>query len=366
MSEAVETLVDRVLEGKAPLNLRSAAARGAVPLARADLARLFVLLLKDEEEIIRQDAANSLQAMEPGAVREVLADRGCAPEVLNYFAKRALRDERMAELIVFHDRLPEQALDLLASKGSAKVIELVLTNQERLLSQPGLLDKLTVNPALRADQRGRILELLDRISKLIAARGEAEGGETESDTAEQAIAAEEAARILDVDVGELFAASEILGGEELEQAEDPVIRSTYAKIVTLNTAQKAILAMKGGREERMILIRDTNKVVSLSVLKNPRITENDVEQIAMMRNVSAEVLRSLGSKRNWIKSYSVVKTLVHNPKTPPGIGTNFVSRLQTRDLKNLSRDRNVPEIIRRMAKRIIDTRTIQRAKVSRR
>ena len=127
--------------------------------------------------------------------------------------------------------------------------------------------------------------------------------------------------------------------------------------MTLNVAQKAMLAMKGGREERLILIRDTNKVVALSVLKNPRLTELEVASIAGARNVSDEVLRTVGTNREWSKLYGVVSNLVRNPRTPPGVSTNFVSRLQTKDLKMLGQDKNVPEIIRKMAKNHYELRT---------
>ena len=148
-----------------------------------------------------------------------------------------------------------------------------------------------------------------------------------------------------------------MDAEEFAESPDLLIRSAYKKILTLNTAQKAILAMKGGREERIILVRDTNKVVSLSVLKNARITEGEIEAIAAMRNVSDEILRSIGVSREWSKLYIVTANLVRNPRTPPSISTNFVNRLNNKDLRVLAGDRNVPEIIRRMAKRIFDLRT---------
>jgi hypothetical protein len=354
---STEALLQRFLEGTAPPPLRQAAARGALPLPRGVLARLFVLLLEDEDETIRTDAQASLDGLGKEATREVLSDPSCAPEVLRYFARKVHRDETLADAVVFHAAAPGDALEWLAAKGSSPVIDLVLTNEERLLSSPVVLERLMMNPALRADQRGRLLELLDRASKAEPADAE-DGQEEDASSSEQEF--EEAARLLDVDVGELFAASEIMGGEEFETSDVPEVRSAYRKIVTLNAAQRAILAMKGGREERMILIRDTNKVVALSVLKNPRLPEGDVELISSMRNVTEDVLRGVGTNRDWTKNYSVVLNLVRNPRTPPGVSTNFISRLQNRDLKFLARDKNVPEIIRRMSKRTLDMRT-QRA-----
>ncbi len=346
-------LITRILEGRAALALRSAAARGALPLPRAALAQLWLHLRNDPEEAIRQDAAASLGGIGSDEVREILADPQCSAPLLAHFAAAACRDEKMAEAVVFHPALPDEALCTLAGQGNAVVVDLVLTNEERLLRTPGVLDRLMANPALRAHQRGRILDLLDRLSRQPMVP--AEGFEKAAEPAD----AEEAARLLEVDVGELFAASEILDGEEFEASEDPEIRNVYRKILTLNTAQKALLAIRGGREERTILVRDTNKVVALSVLRNPRLTESEVEGIATMRNVSDEVLRTIGTHREWVKAYATIRALVHNPRTPPGISTNFVSRLVNKDLKSLSTDKNVPEIIRRMARNTFLLRTQQ-------
>lgn len=359
MSETASTdrMVEAIVEGKAPLNVRAAAARGALPLPRGTLVGLYVALLEDSDEGVRAAAKTSLENLEPEQTYAALGEETCPPAALVYFAKQATRDERLAERIAFHDAAPRSALTVLAAGGNAAVIDLVLTNQQRLLRQPTVLESLMINPALRPDQRSRILELLERASKLAdeAREAGAEGAEPGSD---EGLA--EAAKLLDVDVGELLSVSEIQGAEEFEASEDPEIRSAFQHIVTLNAAQKAILAMKGGREERMILIRDTNKVVALAVLKNPRINENEVEAIAKMRNVSDEVLRRVGSTRDWIKSYSVIRSLINNPRTPQTVSTNFIPRLANRDLKDLACSREVPELIRRMAKKTHALRTQSR------
>jgi hypothetical protein len=345
----------RILSGGAPLPVRSAAARGALPLPRAVLTRLYLHLREDPDESIRSDAENSLLQLTPEVVLEVLSDPACDPVVLRHFAVAAARDERLAEKVAFHDNADAATLTVLASEGNASVLDLVLTNQQRLLSTPGLVDKISMNPALRGDQRGKLLDLIDRFFRGEAARAAEAAGQGAE--AAETIDAEQVAKLLDIDVGELFAASEIMDAEEFAQSENPVVRSAYKRILTLNTAQKAILAMKGGREERIILVRDTNKVVALSVLKNPRMTEGEVESIAAMRNVSDEILRNVGVNREWSKNYAVVANLVRNPRTPPSVSTNFVSRLNNKDLKTLGGDRNVPEIIRRMAKRTFELRT---------
>ena len=133
-------VVRRILEGQATRQVRAAAARGALPLPRAALVRLYLFLSGDEEQDIRVDAANSLEALEKPAVMELLADEDCAPEVLEHFATQAVKDEKVAELIAFHRGVPTGALAALAAKGNADVIELVLTNQETTARESGFVE----------------------------------------------------------------------------------------------------------------------------------------------------------------------------------------------------------------------------------
>jgi hypothetical protein len=353
-------IVEQILRGDAPRHIRSAAARGALPLPRTSLVRLYIALREDEDEEVRFNSRANLEGLDAKSICEVLEDTGCTSQMFAFFADRASRDPLIAEKMTFRREVPPAVLETLATRGTAAVIELVLTNQERLLEQPRLLDRLSINPALRADQRGKILELLDRATRSVSSdAGDAGADEPMSD------AAVEAAKLLQVDIGELFAASEIVDGDEFEQAEDPVVRDAYKKILTLTTAQKAILAMRGGREERMILVRDSNKLVSLAVLRNPRLNEDDIEHYARMRNVSAELLRGIGRNRDWLKSYTIAAALVSNPKTPPGVSTNLIGRLRNNELKRIVVNHDVPELIRRMAKRTISTRSQAGSKLRR-
>ena len=353
-----EEIVSRIQEGRAPKPLRAAAARGALPLPRPALIRLQILLLADADAGIAAAAKSELDRLEAEAIREVLGERGTPAAVLAFFARRAARDETLAERLAFHPAAPVEALGLLAATGSAAVVELVLTNEERLLAEPLLVERLMTNPALRTDQRARILELLERLTRTELRRRAEErrsadaGAETDSEPP-----IEELARMLEVDVGELLSASQIMGAEEFEESDDPLIRDAFRRILRLNTAQKAILAMRGGREERQILVRDSNRTVALGVLKNGRLTEPEVESMAKMRSIHAEVLREIGRAREWSRSANIVTSLVNNPHTPQDVAMNFVNRLSNHDLKVVTMNRDIPELIRRMAKRTLDTRT---------
>jgi hypothetical protein len=128
---------------------------------------------------------------------------------------------------------------------------------------------------------------------------------------------------------------------------DPVKRKTLMQEVALmNVVQRLTLALKGGRTERLLLIRDPNKLVQRCVLQSPRLTETEVEAFASMTNLSIEVLRTISLTRTFMKNYSVVKNLVNNPKTPLDVSLHLFPRLNATDLMKLTTNKNVPETLR--------------------
>ena len=127
-------------------------------------------------------------------------------------------------------------------------------------------------------------------------------------------------------------------------------QTTMQRIQAMSVAQRIALAMKGTREERAILIRDANKVVGVAVLSSPKLSDAEVETIAKMSSVSDEILRIISLTRGWMKNYPVVVALAKNPKTPIGIAMNLLPRLNEKDLRMLSTDRNVAEIVRTTAR----------------
>lgn len=132
--------------------------------------------------------------------------------------------------------------------------------------------------------------------------------------------------------------------------------ATIQKIAMMTVAQRMQLAMKGTREERAILVRDNNKIVAVAVLSSPKMTETEVESIAKMASLSDEILRMIANTRAWVKNYQVVLALTNNPKTPVAVSMNLLQRLNDRDMRMLSTNRNIPEILRITARKklIID------------
>jgi hypothetical protein len=143
------------------------------------------------------------------------------------------------------------------------------------------------------------------------------------------------------------AASEDDDTEPEEESSDPNVLSL------LPIKEKVKLAMKGTREQRAQLIRDPNRMVSSAVLSSPKLSEAEVEAFTKMGNVSEETLRTIGHNRSWVKNYGIVLGLTKNAKTPLAMSMQLMHRLNEKDLKMLSVDRNVPEALRIAARKAI-------------
>src|SRR4029453_238104 len=136
-----------------------------------------------------------------------------------------------------------------------------------------------------------------------------------------------------------------------EEQEDST--SVMQRLAAMNVPQRLKRATKGTREERAVLIRDPKKVIAVAGLASPKLTTTEVEAIARMANVSDEILRIIAMNRAWMKNYNVVWALAKNPKTPGPLALNLLPRVAEKELRTLSSDRNVPDILRITARKKI-------------
>ncbi len=126
-------------------------------------------------------------------------------------------------------------------------------------------------------------------------------------------------------------------------------------LASLPVIDKIKLGLRGTRDQRIVLVRDPNKVVAVAVMGSPKLNPTEVEIFARMTSVQEEVLRIIGTSRRWVKYYPIAAALVANAKTPLGIAMGLVKRLNERDLKVVARDRNVSDGIRAAARKFVAT-----------
>jgi len=126
------------------------------------------------------------------------------------------------------------------------------------------------------------------------------------------------------------------------------------RIMQMNVSEKIKLATKGNKEARGILIRDSNKLVSVAVIRSPRITDGEVLSQAQSKTCIDDVLRVIYSNREWLRKYAIKLALVKNPKVPQGVSMRLINTLHEHDVKSLAKDKNVPGSVQMLAKKQMD------------
>ena len=141
--------------------------------------------------------------------------------------------------------------------------------------------------------------------------------------------------------------------DEPAEAAPPPPRSLYGRILTMSIAEKLKLALRGNKDARAILIRDSSKLIRRFVMQNPRLSDAEVIAIARNRSSDDELLRVIVERREWMRNYQVRLALVTNPKTPLAVALRQLPTLGERDLRMLAKSRNVPQTVVAQARRLV-------------
>jgi len=390
--------VHAIINGTAPQAARLAAASGMLPLPQNDLLEVLVALAVSQDAEIAEAATQTLQ--DENADDLLLAAKAdeTAPTVLAYLATHRAPKREVHEALILNSKTPDQALATLASTTpDGSLLELIALNQQRLVRFPEIIESILGNAARTSEAERRARETkreffekergARQIAEELRARGKTAAAEffetAELSTPEGEMSFEDAwiiaqhIEVSDADIDDSWLPSEryeelvseslddiaanvqrVIEGERLDGGDVSTERiSLIRRVMYMNTRARMKLAVKGDREARGILIRDSNKIVSSAVINNPRITDHEVENIAAMRTVADEVLRLIALNRTWARSYSIIHNLARNPRTPIPTVINILPRIRTKDLKNLSLNRNVSEAVRRQALRLAGVRS---------
>ena len=122
----------------------------------------------------------------------------------------------------------------------------------------------------------------------------------------------------------------------------------------MSMAQKIKTALLGNATCRRLLIFDPNRLIQDCVLNNPRIALHEIEDFSKNTTVDAQVLRSIANNSNWMKSYKVKLSLVTNAKCPLDLSLKWLKFLQGRDIKNIAKSKNVPQVLQNAAKKLAE------------
>lgn len=341
---------------KAPPPLRAMGAKGLVPaVAPLDLVTLLYFLSFDADPALADTARRTAEGLPDKIWSVALRAEGMKPQVLDWLAERFAGRDAALELVLLNPSTADETVARLAPVVSQRLVEIVRQNELRLLRHDDIVRGLCLNPnALASTLDGACdfcvrngLTLLD-VPRLVEAHRRVHGVDPAAAPAEPV----ETAAALIAEYGDELArevAEDGAAGARPPEAEAKKLSITQ-RISKMSVSEKIKLATLGNKEARTLLLRDSNKLVSMAAATSPRITDGEIQSLANSRTVNADVLRYIYSNREFLRTYAIKISLVKNPKVPLPTALKMLYTLQEKDIKELARDRNVPQTIQAQAK----------------
>jgi hypothetical protein len=298
-----------VRSGHARPEQKLAVCGGSVPLSPADRVELLAVLAADSDLVISDRAQNALLTQPIENFLAACNRPDADARLFTYRADHLGSQPGVADALAKNVACSTACVARVAQHLTVEGIQALLDNLERFVSDPQLVIAVAGTSSGSNEQQ----ELLGDLQKGAVAQNEMQDAAADAEP-------------------------------------DPVKRETLMqRVAHMNVVQRLTLALKGGRTERLLLIRDPNKLVQRCVLQSPRLTDTEVEAFASMTNLTAEILRTISLTRIFMKSYAVVRNLVNNPKTPLDVSLHLMARLTATDLVKLTNNKNVPETLRSAA-----------------
>jgi len=308
-------------------------ARGLFPLPPQELVPIQLALTRQDDQDLAAAARASLENLDPKIAADVVANSDDT-RLMGFFGE-SMEHPVVVESILRNRRVSAEVLASMAPKLSPELQEILLLRQDVIVEEPSILERLEENLQLSSFSQRRIDEFREHLVR--------------SEPIAEPVAEDEPEDV-EVEVTDEDVETAIAAAKEVPPAgeQDEVTGLSEAQIRSLPVPVRMKLARGAPRSLRAILVKDKSSMVAVAVLQGNAVTESEIELIASNRSVSEEVLAMIGTNRK----YAIIHALIKNPRTSVGMAVRMTSRLSTRDLRNLSRDRNVSEAVRNTAARL--------------
>ena len=361
--DAVPENLKKFIDPSLDRDTRLMAAQGLVPIPPEEMALVLFYLTSDDDQQIVKESEKSLFSIPDNAIERVLSNSSSPPELLDYFARKSENDNHIEKIIINNATSDSTIQHLAQTSHNQTLIELISDNHQRILRSDEIVDALSKNPAISRSTLDKVISFISlylekhvKIPDFLKDQPHEDSEIQEQlQDAEMKVAEVEVSFLDDIEIPEEFIEEKEVDGQlELEEDEQSTIsQNILFAIKKMSLPEKLKLCLIGNTEARRVLVKEPNRIVALAALRNPRITDMEISLAAQSTSVSEDVLREIGNNRDWTRHYDVKVSLVNNPKSPPDISMNFIRHMRDRDLKVISKSKNVPGVVSSAAKRIV-------------
>jgi hypothetical protein len=117
--------------------------------------------------------------------------------------------------------------------------------------------------------------------------------------------------------------------------DDP--KTSWDRVRQRSQMDKIMLAVRADRTERAVLVQDNDPRVLLSVLRNPRLTVDEVVRVAKSSFLNFQIVDVITKTGQWMASLDVRLALIHNPKTPQAFALRILPTLPDAEVRAIAK-----------------------------
>lgn len=121
----------------------------------------------------------------------------------------------------------------------------------------------------------------------------------------------------------------------------------------MGISEKIKMALSGDKEWRAILVKDSNKLISTSVIRNPRISDGEVMGLIKAGIQNDEIMRLICANKEWTKNYQMRKALIESSRTPVQNAIRYLGTMSEKDLGQFAKSKNISSVLSTLAKRLL-------------
>jgi hypothetical protein len=118
-------------------------------------------------------------------------------------------------------------------------------------------------------------------------------------------------------------------------------------------SERIQIALHGTRDDRAMVLRDTNRLLHPYVLKNPNLQLDEVVAMAKMTAISTELLKQISERRDWVSRPEIAIALVRNPTFPGPLAVQVLRHVSVADLRQLAKDPKTRPAVAAAAKKMV-------------
>lgn len=337
------------------------AARGMAPMGPLDLVTTLYQLALDQDQKIAE-AADATATKLPENILANALSAALDPRVLDFFARKSTDKPALMEQVLLNRAVHDETLVLLGGVVAEREVEILAGNAQRVLGCPDIIEAIFHNKQARMSTVNRLLERAVRNGLTLELDGFKEIsasilGKPAEEEANQEEQANEAAAMDQAFSMALLEGEDQVGDLEYEEAQEGMEGKGLYDMLKQPLIYKIRMAAIGNALHRSILIKDTNKMVAVAVIKSPGVTDQEAARYAANRSLNEEVIRYIAAKKEWHKNYQIKVALVNNPKCPLGQSMRLINHLRANDLRTLARSKNIPATLARTAKNKMSKRS---------